>query len=251
MCSVAASPLLPVPAGFPAGRGASPRRQARGEAGYNPPHRSTLMSTLMQEHLPRRHRITVEHFYRMAEAGLFAEDERVELIDGEIIDVPPMGHHHAGVVGYLVELLVRSLGPRAIVRPQLPLRLGEHSEPLPDIAVAKPREDHYLRRSSHGGRCHARHRGQQHDASIRSQHQSADVRAARRSGGLGIGRRRAANSPLSIAAGRPIRLDGNGSVGTRYAARRARVRNRSALARRAARRSARAPSVRASECGSG
>ena len=42
--------------------------------------------------LPQRHRITVEHFYRMAEVGVFAENDRVELIDGEIIDVPPMGH---------------------------------------------------------------------------------------------------------------------------------------------------------------
>lgn len=94
--------------------------------------------------LPRRHRITVEHFYRMAEAGLFAEDERVELIEGEIIDVPPMGHSHAAVAGYLVEILMSTLGARAIVRSQLPLRLGERSEPLPDIVVAKPREDRYF-----------------------------------------------------------------------------------------------------------
>jgi Uma2 family endonuclease len=101
------------------------------------------MSNLMHE-LPRRHRITVEHFYRMAEAGLFAEDERVELIEGEIIDVPPMGHSHAGVVGYLVELLMSSLDSRAIIRSQLPLRLGQLSEPLPDIVVARAREDRYF-----------------------------------------------------------------------------------------------------------
>lgn len=58
------------------------------------------MSTLVHE-LPQRHRITVEHFYRMAEVGLFAEGERVELIEGEIIDVPPMGHAHAGALDYL------------------------------------------------------------------------------------------------------------------------------------------------------
>ena len=45
---------------------------------------------------PRRHRITVEHFYRMAEAGLFDEKDRVELVNGEIIDVPSMGARHAG-----------------------------------------------------------------------------------------------------------------------------------------------------------
>jgi Uma2 family endonuclease len=102
------------------------------------------MSSLMHE-LPQRHRITVEHFYRMAEVGVFAEDERVELIDGEIIDVPPMGHPHAGVLDYLAKLLIRTVEPRAIVRQQLPLRLGEYSEPLPDIVIAKAREDLYMR----------------------------------------------------------------------------------------------------------
>jgi len=101
------------------------------------------MSTLMHE-LPQRHRITVEHFYRMAEVGVFAEDDRVELIDGEIIDVPPMGHPHAGVLDYLAKLLIRTVEPRAIVRQQLPLRLGNYSEPLPDIVVARPRDDLYI-----------------------------------------------------------------------------------------------------------
>jgi len=95
--------------------------------------------------LPQRHRITVEHFYRIAEVGVFAEDERVELIDGEIIDVPPMGHPHAGVLDYLAKLLIRAVEPRAIVRQQLPLRLGEYSEPLADIVVARPRDDLYMR----------------------------------------------------------------------------------------------------------
>ena len=94
--------------------------------------------------LPQRHRITVEHFYRMAEVGLFAEDERVELIEGEIIDLPPMGHRHAGVVDYLAKWLMSALGARAIVRSQLPLRLGDASEPLPDIVVAQPRDDLYF-----------------------------------------------------------------------------------------------------------
>jgi Uma2 family endonuclease len=94
--------------------------------------------------LPRRHRITVEHFYRMAEAGLFAEDDRVELIEGEIIDVPPIGHSHAAVVDYLAKLLIASIEPRAIVRSQLPLRLGESSEPLPGIAVVVARAERYF-----------------------------------------------------------------------------------------------------------
>jgi Uma2 family endonuclease len=102
------------------------------------------MSTLMQE-LPRRHRITVEHFYRMGDAGLFAEDERVELIEGEIIDVPPMGHRHAGTTAYLAQLLTGLVAGRALVRQQLPLRLGDQSEPLPDIVVVKSRGDYYMK----------------------------------------------------------------------------------------------------------
>jgi Uma2 family endonuclease len=100
------------------------------------------MSTAMHE-WPRRHRITVEHFYRMGEAGLFDDHERVELVNGEIIDVPPMGSRHAGTVHQLAEVLAAVLGARAFVRSQLPLRLSDDSEPLPDIAVVMPRDDHY------------------------------------------------------------------------------------------------------------
>jgi Uma2 family endonuclease len=100
------------------------------------------MSTAMHE-WPRRHRITVEHFYRMAEAGLFDEKDRVELVNGEIIDVLPMGSRHAGTLYRLASMLSTALTTRAVVRQQLPLRLSEDSEPLPDIAVVKPRADDY------------------------------------------------------------------------------------------------------------
>ena len=82
----------------------------------------------------------------MAEAGLFDEDERVELIEGEIIDVPPMGSPHAGLLIHLAALITPLVASRALVRQQLPLRLGNDSEPLPDIAVAKYREDYYKSR---------------------------------------------------------------------------------------------------------
>lgn len=100
------------------------------------------MSTAMHE-WPRRHRITVEHFYRMAEVGLFEDSARVELVNGEIIDVPPMGSLHAGTLYRVASALSAALGARAMVRQQLPLRLNEDSEPLPDIAVVRPRSDHY------------------------------------------------------------------------------------------------------------
>lgn len=100
------------------------------------------MSMAMHE-WPRRHRITVEHFYRMDEAGLFHPDERVELVNGEIIDVPPMGSRHAGILYRAASALSNAVGARGMVRQQLPLRLNEDSEPLPDIALVAPRADSY------------------------------------------------------------------------------------------------------------
>lgn len=100
------------------------------------------MSILMQE-WPRRHRITIEHYYRMAEAGLFAPDARVELIEGEIVDMPPMGSRHAGKSARLADLLVGALAGRASVRQQLPVSLGSDTEPQPDLAVVKLRADYY------------------------------------------------------------------------------------------------------------
>ncbi|HEU4627878.1 MAG TPA: Uma2 family endonuclease [Steroidobacteraceae bacterium] len=100
------------------------------------------MSVAMEE-WPRRHRITVEEYYRMAEVGLLAPDARVELIEGEIIDMPPIGSRHASAVSRLHYLLVRAAGDRAVVRGQSPVRLDAYSEPQPDLAVLAPRADFY------------------------------------------------------------------------------------------------------------
>jgi Uma2 family endonuclease len=94
-----------------------------------------------------RHRLTVADFHRIAEAGIFQEDDRVELIDGEIIDMAPIGSGHAGTVMALNRLLARALGDRAIVLVQSPVVLPEHSEPEPDLALLRPRQDFY--RSGH------------------------------------------------------------------------------------------------------
>jgi Uma2 family endonuclease len=104
------------------------------------------MSIAMQE-WPRRHRISVEQFYGMATAGLLAPDERMELIEGEIIDMAPIGTRHASCAEHLATALITALGARAIVRSQLPVRLSADSEPQPDIAVVAPRADRY--RSNH------------------------------------------------------------------------------------------------------
>jgi Uma2 family endonuclease len=95
------------------------------------------------EDWPRRHRITVEDYYRMAETGVLAPDARVELIEGEIIDMPPFGSKHGSVVDKLTRALIRALGDRAIVRTQGAVRLSGISEPEPDVAVLEARSDFY------------------------------------------------------------------------------------------------------------
>src|SRR5690349_24566351 len=108
------------------------------------------MSVAMDE-FPRRHRITVEEYYRMAEVGLLAPDARVELIDGEIIDMSPIGNPHISTVDRLLELLFFALNKRAIVRCQAPLVIGQYSAPEPDIAVLARRENFYADRHAGAG----------------------------------------------------------------------------------------------------
>jgi Uma2 family endonuclease len=94
--------------------------------------------------VPRARRFTVEEYHRMAEAGVFAPDDHVELIEGEVIEMAPSGNHHASVVDRLNRLLVQRVGDRAIVRVQGPVRLARlRSEPQPDLLLLKPREDFY------------------------------------------------------------------------------------------------------------
>jgi Uma2 family endonuclease len=103
------------------------------------------MSAVMSDWMSR-HRFTVDEYYRMAEAGLLAPDSRVELIEGEIIDMAPIGSLHGGTVMQLSQLMVRAVGDRAIVSTQLPVRLGRFSEPEPDLALLKWRADFYKSR---------------------------------------------------------------------------------------------------------
>jgi Uma2 family endonuclease len=93
--------------------------------------------------VPARHRLDVEEYYRMADAGIFGEDDRIELIDGELIDMAPIGQGHAAVVTGLAEVLVLACNRRAIVSPQNPVRLDRWSEPRPDLAVLRRRADFY------------------------------------------------------------------------------------------------------------
>lgn len=88
-------------------------------------------------------RFTVDEYYRMVEVGIIKADERVELLDGEIVKMSPIGPLHAAVVERLRELLSEKLRGQARVRSQNPVRLSNLSEPEPDIAVVQLRADYY------------------------------------------------------------------------------------------------------------
>ncbi|HET6756404.1 MAG TPA: Uma2 family endonuclease [Burkholderiales bacterium] len=103
------------------------------------------LSTNMSAEPARRH-FTVTEYYRMGEAGIFSEDDRVELIQGDIVEMSPIGIRHASCVDRLAKLLQQQVGQQCIVRVQNPVRLNELSEPQPDIALLKQRDDFYATR---------------------------------------------------------------------------------------------------------
>lgn len=91
----------------------------------------------------RRHRLDVRDYYRMAEAGILTREDRVELIEGEIVEMVPIGSGHSGTVNALTYRLTRAAGDRALVSVQGPLRLSDSSEPQPDLMLLQPRADFY------------------------------------------------------------------------------------------------------------
>jgi Uma2 family endonuclease len=94
---------------------------------------------------PRRHAISAAEYLRMGEAGVFAPGARLELIDGEIIDMTPIGSRHAGAVNALTALLVRLAGDRGVVAVQNPAVVSDRSVPQPDLVLLAPRADRYAR----------------------------------------------------------------------------------------------------------
>jgi len=103
---------------------------------------------MQTEQLVLRHRLlTVDEYHKMGEAGILCEDDRVELIEGELIDMAPIGSSHASMVMWLISSLSTTLSGRAIISPQNPVRLGERSEPQPDVTILRYRPDFY--RTSH------------------------------------------------------------------------------------------------------
>ena len=93
--------------------------------------------------LPIKYQINVQDYYRIGRSQLFYETARVELIEGEIVRMVPIGSGHAGHVDYLNRFFGRIPEEKVIVRIQGPIRLDDYSEPVPDLILLKPRPDFY------------------------------------------------------------------------------------------------------------
>lgn len=93
-----------------------------------------------------QHRFSVAEYHRMAETGILRPDARVELLDGRIIDMSPIGPFHGGITKRLNHLFTRLARGRWMVSVQDPLRLNDDSEPEPDLMLVKPAPDDYTSR---------------------------------------------------------------------------------------------------------
>lgn len=90
-----------------------------------------------------RKKFTVDEYHRMGEAGIFHPEARLELIEGEILEMSPVGTRHIAAVNRATALFAARLAGRAMVSVQNPVTLDRYSEPQPDILLARFREDYY------------------------------------------------------------------------------------------------------------
>lgn len=96
-----------------------------------------------------RRRFSVLEYHRMGQAGILSEDDRLELLEGEVVEMAPIGSRHQAVVDRLTSLFFNRVGDRAVVRIQGPVRLGDDSEPQPDLLLLRRCADFY--ESAHPG----------------------------------------------------------------------------------------------------
>ena len=92
---------------------------------------------------PFKYRLTVEQYYKMAEVGILGIEHRTELIEGEIIEMSPIGAKHAGTINRLSRVLSPRISDQAIISIQNSIRLNDSSEPQPDLAILHLRDDCY------------------------------------------------------------------------------------------------------------
>jgi Uma2 family endonuclease len=94
----------------------------------------------------QRYRFSLDDYHSMVEAGVLKADQRVELIEGEVVEMSPIGKLHASCVKRLNALLAARLNQQAIIGIQDPVQTGSFSEPQPDVGLLKYREDFYAAR---------------------------------------------------------------------------------------------------------
>ncbi len=94
-------------------------------------------SDVLSRHKVPRHRLTVADYHRLGQAGILGEDDRVELLEGQLVDMSPIGPRHALAVDALTELVVHAVAGRAHVRVQNPITLDSGSEPQPDLTLVR------------------------------------------------------------------------------------------------------------------
>jgi Uma2 family endonuclease len=92
---------------------------------------------------PGKRRFTVDEFYKMGAIGILDDGNRTELVDGEVVEMSPMGPRHAAAVNRVSSRLGHLLDGKALVRVRMPVRLNAYNEPQPDIAFVKARRDFY------------------------------------------------------------------------------------------------------------
>ncbi len=97
----------------------------------------------------RRHQFNADEYHLMAQTGVLKQNDRVELIHGEIVDMTPIGNDHAGIIDQLAQFFHDATRKQAIVRVQNPIRISDISEPQPDLILLRPRSDFY--RKGHPG----------------------------------------------------------------------------------------------------
>ena len=90
---------------------------------------------------PPRYRFNVTEYYQMLEVGIFTEDDRVELLDGDVIELPPMSPRHAATDTRCNHVFWSTLQDAVLISMHNPLRIDTYNEPLPDVMILQPRED--------------------------------------------------------------------------------------------------------------
>src|SRR4051812_20339484 len=117
------------------------RRTTEIEARQNPPAGS--LAHPFTEWQPSLRLLTTSEYEQMIAAGIFNEDDRVELLEGVIVEMSPKGTKHATSTDRAARHFIRTLGDRVIVRNQNPILLNDYSEPEPDLVLAAQDEHEY------------------------------------------------------------------------------------------------------------